>query len=362
MIRRSACALTIAAVLFAGAMGAGEAAEVKSYPYVSGEVAIEIQNDWTYQSDNGDAVLNDLTTLTEPQAVLHFTPELSFLVHGVIQAIRDPGPRDDRVFEDHGIFIEDIYLKYATDWFSVFAGKFTPNFGLGWDITPGVYGTDFGEAGYELAEQIGLGATVTFANKRLGAHTLSASTFFADTTVLSQSAINNRGRTRLSSGGPGNTEDLSSFAVALDGEKIPALPGFGYHIAFVSRADGAGSTEDETGIAIAAMYSFSVGGIGVSPFIEYVHFDDLGGTSGDEVDFLTTSLQLTWKKWNLAFSRTARDTDIAGGTDTDDHLVQISAGYAFEFGLGIDIGWKTTEEANIDSETLGVLLTYGLTF
>lgn len=362
MFPKSACALVIAAVIFTGAIGTGEAAEKKSYPYISGEVAIEIQNDWTYQSDSRDAVINDLFTLTEPVVVLHFTPELSLLAHAVVETVIDPGPGDDRIFDDHGLLMEELHLTYATDRFSVFAGKFAPNFGIGWDVAPGVYGTDFGEAGYELAEQIGFGGTVTFANKRIGSHTLSASTFFADTTVLSQSAMNNRGRTRLSSGGPGNTEDFSSFAVGLDGGKIAALPGFGYHIAFVSRADGAGSTDDETGIAIAGMYSFSVGPIGVSPFIEYVHFDDLGGTNGDEIDFLTTSLELTWKKWNLAFSRTGRDTDFASGTDTDDHLVQISAGYEFEFGLGINLGWKTTEEANIDSETFGVLLNYGFEF
>lgn len=362
MFRKSACALTVAAVLIAGTIGAGEGAEVKSYPYISGEVAIEVQNDWTYRSDDGDTELNDLFTKTEPVVVLHITPELSLLVHGVLEPVRAPGPRDNRVFEDQGLLVEELHLTYATEWFSVFGGKFTPNFGLGWDAAPGVYGTDFAEDGYEFAEQIGLGATVTFKDKRLGAHTLSASTFFADTTVLSESAINNRGRTSLSSGGAGNTEDLSSFAVALDGEEIPALPGFGYHIAFVHRAEGRGNTADETGIAIAVKYSFSVAGVEVSPFIEYVHFDDLAGTDGDERDFFTTSLHMVWKQWNLAVSRTGRDTDIAGGSDSNDQLVQISAGYAFDSGLGIDVGWKFTEEAGIDSDTFGVLIAYTITF
>lgn len=362
MFRKSACVLTVAAVLLAASIAAGEGGEVKSYPYISGEVAIEVQNDWTYDSDDRDAELNDLFTLTEPEIVLHITPGLSLLVHGVLEPVAAPGPRDDRVFEDQGLFVEELHLTYATEWFSVFGGKITPNFGLGWDAAPGVYGTDFAEEGYELAEQIGLGATVTFKDERLGAHTLSASTFFTDTTVLSESAIDNRGRTRLSSGGPGNTEDLSSFAVALDGGEISALPGFGYHIAFVLRAEGQGSTADETAIAIAASYSFSVAGIQVLPFIEYVHFDDLAGTDGDERDFLTTSLQMVWKRWNLAVSRTGRDTDIAGGSDSDDELVQISAGYQFEFGLAIDAGWKFTEEADIDTDTFGVLLAYTIAF
>lgn len=362
MFRKSACAVAVAAVLLIVLVTAGEGGEVKSYPYISGEVAIEVQNDWTYDSDDRNAELNDLFTKTEPEIVLHLTPGLSVLIHGVLEPVEAPGPSDDRVFEDQGLFVEELHLTYATEWFSVFGGKFTPNFGLGWDVAPGVYGTDFAEGGYELAEQIGLGATVTFKDKRFGAHTLSASTFFTDTTVLSESAINNRGRTRLSSGGAGNTEDLSSFAVALDGGEISALPGFGYHIAFVLRAEGQGNTADETGIAIAVRYSFSVAGVGVSPFIEYVHFDDLAGTDGDERDFLTTSLQMVWKQWNLAVSRTGRDTDIAGGSGSDDELVQISVGYAFESGLGIDAGWKFTEEADIDSDTFGVLLAYTITF
>ena len=45
---------------------------------------------------------------------------------------------------------------------------------------------------------------------------LTTSLYTVDTTVLSESAFTNRGRTSLDDGGAGNTESLDSFAIALD--------------------------------------------------------------------------------------------------------------------------------------------------
>ena len=42
---------------------------------------------------------------------------------------------------------------------------------------PGVYGSDFAEAGYELAERIGFGGAVTLDGGRAGTHAISASAF-----------------------------------------------------------------------------------------------------------------------------------------------------------------------------------------
>ncbi len=36
------------------------------------------------------------------------------------------------------------------------------------------------------------------------------------------------------------------------------------------------------------------------------------------------------------------------------------AGYAFGFGLGVNVGWKHTNVARIESETVGFLLTYAV--
>ncbi len=163
----------------------------KSYPRVDASIVIEVQNDNTYKSQDDDAELNDLFTTTEPEVTFHFNRYVSLLVHGVLEPVKDPGPRDDRFFEDHGFYLQDIILQFDADRVFGFGGKFTPNFGLAWDIAPGVYGTDFAED-YEFSENIGFGGGFAYASDSVGTHTVSAHTAlqparFSKTTVSSAS-------------------------------------------------------------------------------------------------------------------------------------------------------------------------------
>lgn len=340
---------------------AAEHGEGNFTPRISGEVVIEVENDWTYQSDDPGAELNDLFTTTEPVIVLEFLPGFSIFIHGVLEPVMDPGPNESRTFEDHGLLVEELHLDYAGDGFALTGGKITPAFGTAWDAAPGVYGVDFAED-YELAENIGFGGSLTFDRGEHGSHTLSATTFFVDTSALSGSVIENRGRTTRAAGGVANTGDFQSFAVALDGGEIAALADFSYHLAVVRRAAGATETTDEIGVAIGAQYPISVGEFEISPLLEYVHFFDADGMGGQDRGYLTTSVEIAWQNWNLALSRTGRDTYISGAPDVDDELYQVSAGYAFDFGLTADVGWKFTEEGGIDSQVLGALFTYTFEF
>jgi hypothetical protein len=333
----------------------------KSYPRVDASISIEVQNDNTYKSQDNDAELNDLFTTTEPEVTFHFNRQLSLLVHGVLEPVKDPGPRDDRYFEDHGFYLEEIKLQYDADWIFGFGGKFAPNFGLAWDTAPGVYGTDFAED-YEFAENIGFGGGFAYSSGTVGTHRVSASTFFQDYSILSDSAITSRGRTRVSNGGVGNTGDFSSFAVSMDGAEIPVAPGFAYHAAFIQRGKGKGDAEDEKGLVFSGSYAVDLQGVSVTPLVEYAHFFDADGVNDQEREFLTTAVQLEWQNWNLALSRTSRDTDRPNASDIDDALYQVSAGYAFDFGLTADVGWKIAEEEGVESQTIGVLLTYAREF
>lgn len=333
----------------------------RSYPRVDANLLIEVQNDNTYKSQDDDAELNDLFTTTEPEVTFHFNRHLSLLVHGVLEPVKDPGPQDDRYFEDHGFYLEEIVVQYDADWIFGFGGKFAPNFGLAWDTAPGVYGSDFAED-YEFSENIGFGGGLVYASEAVGTHTVAASTFFQDYSILSDSAITSRGRTRTSDGGVGNTGDLSSFAVSLDGAELPFAPGFAYHTAFILRGKGMGDAEDEKGVVFSGNYTFDLQGVTVTPLIEYAHFFDADGVTDQERAFLTTAVSVEWRNWNLALSRTGRDTDRPNDSDFDDALYQVSAGYSFDFGLTADVGWKIAEEEGVESQTIGVLLTYSRDF
>ncbi|MFQ5466945.1 MAG: hypothetical protein ACE5DS_02310, partial [Kiloniellaceae bacterium] len=206
-----ALAVSLVAVLSFGAPRAD------AEPRVTGEVVFEVQNDWTYDSEDPNNELNDLFTTTEPDINFYATDGIYLNAHLTLEPVLDPEPRDDRFFEDHGLFVEALSLNLERGRFHVFGGKFGPNFSIAFDAAPGIYGTDISEDDIEISEQLGVGGDVLFGSERVGTHALSASVFFADTTALSESAFENRGRVNVRDGGPSNTGDLSSFAVGLDG-------------------------------------------------------------------------------------------------------------------------------------------------
>jgi Gram-negative porin len=338
------------------------AAEVT--PRFEGSAAIEIQNDWNYNSDDLGNQHNQLFTKIEPEARFHFTPALTLTAHAVIEPVRDPDPREDRFFEDQGAFIEDLFLHYQAGMFAFRGGKFTPGFGLAWDIAPGIYGTDFAEAGYEFAERIGVLTSATFgADRRRGTHVLSAHAFFLDTSVLGQSIGRGRGATDRDAGGVSNTENLTSYAITLDGENVAAVQGLSYRLAYIRQAPGVTEQSDEKGFAAGIAYQVDLGaGISLSPFVEYVHFDDAEGVSNQNRDFLTLAGALDWKAWNLSVSYTSRDTKMDGSEDVEDFQFQTSVEYRFAFGLAVSLGWYIGNEGGIETSRVGALLGYSLDF
>lgn len=339
------------------------AAETQTFPRIEGAVPIEIQDDWNYDSDSADNEHNQLSTLTEPEVTVWFAPGFSLFAHAVLQSVKDPDPGDDRYFEDHGLFVEDLFLRYQTGRFAVRGGKLTPKFGRGWEETPGVYGTDFGEAGYEFAERIGIEGSATFELAGGGTHTLSASTFFLDTSVLAHSTLKGRGTLGRADGGVSNTEDFSSFALTLDGADFAGVEGMRYHAAYISQRRGVGNDADETGVAFALSHSLALTrDLTLTPFVEFIHFDDAEGVDNQDRNFITVAGHLDWRNWNLALALVGRETDNADGTETDDFMFQASVGYGFDCGLGVDVGWKIANEANIEVRTLGVLFAYAVEF
>jgi len=363
------------AALAAGIWAEPSAAAAESYPFISGDIAVEVQNDWTYRSQDNANERNDLFTKTEPTLVMHFIKGLTLTTHGVLEPIRDPKPGKDRTFGDEGFYIQDLFGQYEHDAFSVLGGKFTPNFGRAWDIAPGIYGTDFAED-YELAERIGFGGSYTFGGDGVGEHTVSASVFFLDTSALSDSIINSRGRKRLSDGGPSNTESPESFAIALDGGKFPHLlfgqtvpgstpvKGLTYQVAVVSQAPGKGSSSRETGVVASLAHEFPVSNmLTLQPLFEYAHFFDAEGVDGQDRYYVSAGATAVWQEnWNFALSYTRRETMPSDGSNVGDNLFQVSGGYKFDVGLGANVGYRYSEKDDVTDHTIGMLLTYNLEF
>jgi hypothetical protein len=358
----------VGAALAGGTLHADSAAAEESFPRLEGELSVEVQGDHVYKSDDAAAELTDIYTTTEPYLRARLTRELSLETGLVLEPIRDPAGGNDRFFGDHGLYVEQLFLNYETDAFALYAGKYNPSFGAAWDIAPGIYGADFAED-YELTERVGLGGAVTFGGAGIGgdgfgAHRLAVNGFFADTSVLSESVLNNRGRTHESDGGVSNTEDLSSFSVTLDGGDFEGLEGIGYTLGVERQEGGQGDPRDELGVVAGVNASLPLSEqLVLEPMVEVAYIDNAEGAQQDR-SYLTAGAALLQGPWNLSLSYTRRDTsaDGAGLTDSSDDLFQASVGYAFDFGLGLDVGYRYAEEDKVDTHAVGFLVSYGVEF
>ena len=337
-------------------------AEGDSYPAFSGEISIEIQNDYAFDSDDPAEERNELGTLTEPNLFFHATENIYVNAGLTLEAVQDAAPGDDRVFDDHGVFVEVLTFNVEFDGAHIYGGKFGPNFSIAFDAAAGLYGTDISEDDIELSEFVGFGGAYTIGDLPIGSLTGSASIFTQDTSGLADSKITRRERTREADQGPGNTSTLESFAFAIDGEELPVPGSLRYHVGYARLQSE--NTEDESRFAIGAEWGIPVtDDITLTPLVEYVHFDNAGGVDGADRDYVTGSLGAEYGAWNAALAYTNRDISSATGvTAADDFQFQVSAGYAFDFGVSVDVGYKLNETADVDTSTMGALVAYTYEF
>ncbi len=354
-------------------------AAAEDTPRIEGEILIEFQNDYNYESDDSDNELNDLFNTTEADFSFFATDEFYLNTLLVFEPVEDTDPEQNRFFGDQGAYVEVLTINWETDSFFVLAGKFGPNFSIAYDAAPGIYGTELAEDDIELSERLGFSAGVAFGEsgiplgiEGIGRQELSASVFVADTSFFSNSVFEERGQLNRDEGGPSNTRGFESFTLALDGYDFPQAEGLRYQLAVAKQGvdtvlddDGneIDNTADEYRFGAAAEWAIGVTeDITVTPLLEYVHFWNGGGIDGEDRDYVTASTLFEYQNWNLALAYTGRFIENDEGEDIDDYQFQVSAGYTFDFGLEASIGWKIREEDEVDTETFGALLAYSFAF
>lgn len=331
----------------------------------SGAVMMELQNE--YVTDSDDKTIdgyNDLFFRTEVAPRIQFYRPIFIDGVAVLENVNDPKPNTNNTFQSEGIFMEELKLNFEQGGWAAFAGKFNPGFGIAWDYGRGIWSEDFAED-YEITERIGLGGSYNYEHEAIGTHTLTASTFFADTTFLSQSVISKRDRVSKDDGGASNTENFSSFAIALEGENLAGIKNLYYQLAYRYQSEGDEDSggDNETGYAVTLNHIFPVTErVELDALVEFVdikHFD--AGT--DDNQYFSASLITTFdERWNITIGYTSREIDVQGDSDIDDHLVQVSAGYDFGQGTTIEIGWRGTEEDGDDTDIIGGLIRHTFEF
>jgi hypothetical protein len=349
-----AAALPAAALAADNVKPAGTAAP-DVYPYIDGVINLEFDNDWTFHSSNPANEFNNLYMHGSTAAFkLGLTQVFSVNLGLTLEQVKGPYPPKDCTMCGIGLYMDTLNLEANLGNWTFTAGKYEPNFGFAWDVAPGPWGSRYAED-YELSERMALGAAYTF-DTGFGKHTLAVNTFFADTTVFSESLFNNRGRLHDYDGGAGNTGKFDNFSVTLAGEEIPGLEGFKYNIGYRHQTGTESDAGDENGFVIGLAKDTEIGnGVTLGLVGELAYFEHYTGAAGDAT-YVTVGGSLKRGPWHGELTGSFRDFE------TNDRLVAASVGYGFDSGYDLSIGYGREHVAGDDNDMIGVRLTKCFSF
>ncbi|MDK3019490.1 hypothetical protein [Pseudodonghicola flavimaris] len=299
------------------------------------EGSLEIGNDQVIDSDAPGNEIRDTYAIGEVNAAFALTDRVSVFGGLTWESVTDATA--DRSFDDMGLYLHELGLQFDLGNTVLRLGKVHPVFGSAWDTAAGFYGSYLADD-YELTEMVG-----AFADVDLGeAGVLSFGLFYADDTVLSESAGFNRGRNDTAFGGAGNTGKLNNASVQWSKDWDDTFVQIG--LRYLSA--GTGDVQDEKGILAGIGHSFA-GGIDV--FAELAAFDGYGGTA-DDATYATLSAAYALGDWSLSGNFATRDVDSTGRTN----IFSLGADYEFANGITMGGALAAVDDAGVDDTLFGV--------
>lgn len=406
---RAACLLVAVALAAVGAPTLAQHNHGET-PHVDVDVTLKLGTDRNYRSSNNRSVLTDVYGEAEAVARFHFNS--TFFVQAKLHWERVKFATESRVFGGHGAYIENLSLNAAFDEARLYAGKFNPAFGMGWDDAklPGFYANEFAKD-YQTKEAIGAGAGYGADLAAFGKHKVDIATFFFDNSFLSRSALNfpaygpgqgplsttqRLGQNRLVYGGPGNTNAPQSVAIQYELADPTNLEGLSLGAGYrylragtrqpltLQAGNGPVASRDSQGFVAGARYEIALPlDLVLTPFAEWARFTDVFnadtnmGNQFKDRTYLTTAAILTWNDWTFVASRMTRRFDdanssAAAGTFFNQQDRQVAANLLYKAldNLTLGVGYKKTKAVppfgdvtrQATTHTLGVQAVYTLEF
>jgi len=275
----------------------------------------------------------------------------------------------NRYFVDTPLFVRSLTANYDSDSFGAYAGKFDPVISYDEHALPGIYGYQLVDE-YIVREKIGVGGYGQLNAGDYGTHRLDVSTFFADTTFLSNSVLYERGRTRKSDGGVSNTDNFSSVAVSLSGSDFYSLQsdipeGLSYRLGFAHQAAGEGDDTSEDRYTIAGQYRHVfTSDLRGRILGEIVHINHLNGEAPHDRTYNTVGAELSYGQWDLGSTYTfvKNKNPVEPDEAQDGEVFQASLSYRFDYGITVGAGYKYQEEEGEKNHRIGALIGYSRAF
>lgn len=349
-----------AATALALGLAASAASAETTSPW-EGSLDLEFGIDSTFRADDPDDKLTDTFGSAALALRLRLSEGVALNFGSTLESVLDPRPATDRTFGDIGLYIDTLNIEAGFGPVTLTAGKFGAGFGTAWESMPGIWTADLAED-YELAEQLGIGLAWDLGDTPLGALTFGVNLFTADTSALSDSAFTRRGRLTRADGGAGNTGRLNNVSLTLEGSDIAAAPGLSWHLGYRELKPGQGDVATERGMVFGLAQAFDLGNdTELTVAGEVARLRNAGG-GADDADYATLGLGLVRGPWHGELGASLRRTGFAGGGSARDTLLQVSAGYTWDNGIDLSLGYVRGSEDGSKSDTIGLRLTRSFSF
>lgn len=141
----------------------------------------------------------------------------------------------------------------------------------------------------------------------------------------------------------------------MSGENLAGVDGLTYQIGFrnLGAADNSATGDDETGFTFGGGYNFPVSDrVEMDTLLEYVNIKNFEGATEDREYIYANLITTIDENWNVTAGYTHRSTEDVGAADVND----------FGNGLTLEAGWRSAEEASLDTDIIGGLARYTLEF
>jgi len=321
-----------------------------------------------YSAEEKDEEISDIFTHSHADIGYYFNNGLS--IQSSILLEGDPAGHShgggatrtgDRFFDDHPLFIEQLKLAYDTDNFGIYAGKFNPEIGKDVHDVQGWFGPLVFEE-FDIRERVGFGGYINGDIEKIGQQRLDLSTFFADTSFLSESLLYDRDTLDKGDGGVANTQDLSSFALNLSGELGSQY--LSYYAGYVHQSTDLQTEDDETRLVIGLDGHYDITPeMEINAMIDMTDINHLGGEVDHDRTYSTIGLGINYNHWVIGGTYTDVNNQSPDPTEgMDGRITQFSVGYNFDNGFGIDVGHQTENQEGETSDRLGGLIRYHADF
>ena len=272
---------------------------------------------------------------------------------------------NSRTFENLGINLSELNIKYSKDNSSLIAGKFTTNFGTAWRWNKGIFIHSVAQD-YALTEKLGFTGITKYGDlKKTGLYNFSLSLFTNDRKNFDNSLFHRKNSDSKSQAIAGDTRSLSSFTLATDiNFEFNNKEKLSYHIAYskldinrkIASAHIQSALKKQAGAVFGINYKFPIKeNFNFETILEYAKIKNINGDSNASSQYFTSNFILKYlSNYSMMIGNSNNKNKNRFASGNSINISEINIGYEFDKNRFFDklttqIGYYQTLNKNIDN-------------